>query len=128
MRELENMVHRLAALYPQEQISRELVEIELNTARPGRPETSIEMTGTEAQVQAAITAFARRLLEDHSDETPVTDLYHKVLREVEEPLVSATLRAVKGNQIKASSVLGLNRNTLRKKIRELDIEVLRGFQ
>jgi len=50
------------------------------------------------------------------------------LREVERPLISLTLLATRGNQIKAAQVLGLNRNTLRKKIRELDIQVVRGLK
>ena len=49
-----------------------------------------------------------------------------MLREVERPLIALTLAATRGNQIKAADLLGLNRNTLRKKIRELDIPVVRG--
>ena len=48
------------------------------------------------------------------------------LREVERPLIRMTLAATRGNQIKAAAMLGLNRNTLRKKIRDLDIPVIRG--
>jgi two-component system, NtrC family, nitrogen regulation response regulator GlnG len=51
-----------------------------------------------------------------------------VLREVERPLILLTLTATRGNQIRAAQLLGLNRNTLRKKIRELDIEVMRGLR
>ena len=51
-----------------------------------------------------------------------------MVREVERPLIALTLSATRGNQIKAAQLLGLNRNTLRKKIRELDINVLRGIK
>jgi two-component system nitrogen regulation response regulator GlnG len=51
-----------------------------------------------------------------------------VLREIERPLIALTLVATRGNQIKAAQLLGLNRNTLRKKIRDLDIQVLRGLK
>jgi two-component system, NtrC family, nitrogen regulation response regulator GlnG len=51
-----------------------------------------------------------------------------VLREVERPLIALSLGATRGNQLKAAALLGLNRNTLRKKIRELDIEVSRGLK
>ena len=46
---------------------------------------------------------------------------------VERPLIRLTLAATRGNQIKAAAMLGLNRNTLRKKIRDLDIPVVRGL-
>jgi two-component system nitrogen regulation response regulator GlnG len=48
------------------------------------------------------------------------------LKEVERPLIAQSLRATRGNQIKAAGLLGLNRNTLRKKIRDLQIEVVRA--
>jgi two-component system nitrogen regulation response regulator GlnG len=49
-----------------------------------------------------------------------------VLREVEVPLIELSLQATRGNQIKTAELLGLNRNTLRKKIRDLEIDVVRG--
>ena len=49
-----------------------------------------------------------------------------VLREVEEPLIDIALEATAGNQAKCADLLGINRNTLRKKITELDIRVTRG--
>jgi two-component system nitrogen regulation response regulator GlnG len=51
-----------------------------------------------------------------------------VLREIERPLLQLSLSATRGNQIRAAELLGLNRNTLRKKLRELDIEVVRGVK
>jgi two-component system nitrogen regulation response regulator GlnG len=56
---------------------------------------------------------------------PPPGLYHRVLREIEVPLLTAALAATRGNQIRAADLLGLNRNTLRKKIRDLDIQVYR---
>ena len=44
------------------------------------------------------------------------------------PLLSMTLAATRGNQVKAAQLLGLNRNTLRKKIRDLDVQVVRGLR
>ena len=62
----------------------------------------------------------------HQNDLPAHGLYDRVLREVEKPLITLTLQATRGNQVRAAQVLGLNRNTLRKKIRELDIPVIRG--
>jgi two-component system nitrogen regulation response regulator GlnG len=56
---------------------------------------------------------------------PPPGLYHRILREIEVPLLTAALAATRGNQIRAADLLGLNRNTLRKKIRDLDIQVYR---
>ena len=63
-----------------------------------------------------------------SDGLPAAGVYDRVLREVERPLISLALEATRGNQIKAAHVLGLNRNTLRKKIKDLDIPVVRGLK
>ena len=60
------------------------------------------------------------------EELPPPGLYHRVLREIEHPLLSVTLAATRGNQIRAADLLGVNRNTLRKKIRDLDIQVFRS--
>jgi two-component system nitrogen regulation response regulator GlnG len=66
------------------------------------------------------------LLKSHGDGLPPPGLYHRVLREIEYPLISVALGATRGNQIKAAELLGLNRNTLRKKVRDLDIRLLRS--
>ena len=58
-------------------------------------------------------------------ELPPSGLYTRVLRKIEFPLITAALAATRGNQIRAADLLGLNRNTLRKKIRDLGIKVIR---
>jgi two-component system nitrogen regulation response regulator GlnG len=58
-------------------------------------------------------------------ELPPAGLYDRILQHVERPLLMAALTATRGNQIRAAALLGLNRNTLRKKIRDLDIQVFR---
>ena len=57
---------------------------------------------------------------------PPAGVYDRLIREVERPLIARALAATRGNQLKAADVLGLNRNTLRKKIRDLDIHVSRA--
>jgi two-component system nitrogen regulation response regulator GlnG len=59
---------------------------------------------------------------------PPPGLYDRIIKEIERPLLTLSLGATRGNQIKASKLLGLNRNTLRKKLRELDIRVVRGVK
>ena len=73
-------------------------------------------------------AEARDYFAAHQDRLPPNGLYDRVLHEIERPLLSITLAATRGNQVKAAELLGLNRNTLRKKIRELDIQVVRGIR
>ena len=57
---------------------------------------------------------------------PNSGLHDRVLREVERPLIIKCLSLTRGNQIKAAEILGVNRNTLRAKIRSLDIPLQRG--
>ena len=76
----------------------------------------------------AVERHLREYFAAHGDELPAAGLYGRVLREVERPLVTLALAATRGNQLRAASLLGVNRNTLRKKIRELDIEVVRGLK
>ncbi len=75
----------------------------------------------------AVQHFAQRLLSGAAHGGRPSDLHGQVLAEVERPLIQLTLAAAHGNQIKAAAMLGLNRNTLRKKIRDLGISVVRGI-
>ena len=63
---------------------------------------------------------------DQPDGIPPAGLYDRVMEEVERPLIQLTLTATRGNQVRAAEILGLNRNTLRKKIQDLGVEMARG--
>lgn len=125
VRELENMVRRLAALYSDEMITAEIVEAELATPRSNGANDGAE---TRENLSLAVHRHLERYFDGHSGSLPPQGLYDRVLKEVERPLIALCLKATRGNQIKASELLGVNRNTLRKKIRELDIEVVRGLK
>jgi two-component system nitrogen regulation response regulator GlnG len=125
VRELENLVRRLAALYPQEVIGLEVIEAELVEGPPA--EMSAEARGGEG-LSSAVQRHINDYFAAHKGDLPAAGLYDRILREIERPLIVATLGATRGNQIKAAHLLGLNRNTLRKKIRELDIPVVRGLK
>jgi two-component system nitrogen regulation response regulator GlnG len=127
VRELENLVRRLCALYSQETIGIDVVEAELSDAlpQPGNAEPGTDPTGEG--LSAAVERHLRDYFAAHGGSLPASGLYDRVLREVERPLITLSLAATRGNQIRAAELLGLNRNTLRKKIRELDIPVVRGL-
>src|SRR5579885_3278710 len=122
VRELENLARRLAALYPQEVITAAVIDSEL--AQPTLPPV-----GEESRVEESLAAAVERHLAAYFagfEGLPPAGLYHRGLREVEYPLLTAALAATRGNQIRAADLLGVNRNTLRKKIRDLDIQLFRG--
>ena len=125
IRELENLVRRLAALYPQDVITAPIVEDELRTAVTGLAPANDETQADEG-LSVSIERHLVSYFNEFGDELPPPGLYHRMLKELEIPLFSVALAATRGNQIKAAEVLGLNRNTLRKKIRDLDIQVIRG--
>ncbi len=125
VRELENLIRRLAALYSQEVIGAAIIEAELGEAR----ETAEAATAAAGEgLAGAVEHHIRGYFAAHKGGLPAAGLYGRVPREVERPLIVLTLGATRGNQIKAAHLLGLNRNTLRKKIRELDIPVVRGLK
>ena len=125
VRELENLVRRLAALYSQEVIGADVIEIEL--ADTPISDDPLEMAGAEG-LAGAVERHIKDYFAAHKGGLPAAGLYDRVLREVERPLIAQTLGATRGNQIRAAHLLGLNRNTLRKKIRELDIPIVRGIK
>jgi len=121
VRELENLVRRLSALYADESISREIVQAELNIA----DRQSLPVASDPLDVSSAVETHVAQLLREHEPKLPPAGLYQRVLDKVEAPLIAMVLNACGGNQIKASELLGLNRNTLRKKIRAHSIEIVK---
>jgi two-component system, NtrC family, nitrogen regulation response regulator GlnG len=121
VRELENLARRLAALYPQETITAAVIDSEL--AQPAV--ASIEEVDRQESLGGAVERHLVRYFGGFQDALPPPGLYHRILREIEQPLLTAALAATRGNQIRAADLLGVNRNTLRKKIRDLDIQVMR---
>ena len=123
VRELENLIKRISVLYSEENITGNIIEIELAT------------------IQQELTISSKRInnindfIEDHvknyfskypKDKIPY-GFYNSFLKEIEKPLIMQTLNVTDGNQIKASKILGLNRNTLRKKIKDLGIVLSRSI-
>ncbi|MEQ1890025.1 MAG: nitrogen regulation protein NR(I) [Alphaproteobacteria bacterium] len=123
VRELENLTLRLAALYLDEVISADIIEAELLDSQGLPAEESV--SGGNDSLSAAVERNLIRYFADHGDDLPPSGLHERILREIERPMIAICLTATKGNQIKAAELLGLNRNTLRKKIRDLDISVTR---
>ena len=91
---------------------------------------ALPVGGDEPRADENLSAAVERHLSAYfggfEDGLPPAGLYHRILREIEYPLLTAALAATRGNQIRAADLLGVNRNTLRKKIRDLDIQVYRG--
>ena len=125
VRELENLVRRLAVLCPDDQIPAEVIEEELR-ARDDGARLGAADGPAGGNLGSSVEMHLERYFSRHGDTLPPPGLYERVLREVELPLIALTLSATRGNQLKAADLLGINRNTLRKKIRELDIPVTRG--
>ena len=98
----------------------------------GAVETALEGSGVSPpgerdSLSRAVEAHLVRYFEAHAPGLPGPGLHRRVLREVERSLIALALDATRGNQLRAAVMLGLNRNTLRKKIRDLDIGETRGI-
>lgn len=111
IRELENFTRRIAALCPQDIIGAETVTSELS-----------RFAGVKASSHSRGEIISM-LMQDYFAALPMGTIYEPIINEIEKPLIERVLKITKGNQIKAAEMLGLNRNTLRKKIRELGVEV-----
>ncbi len=125
VRELENLIRRLAVLHSGDTIPAAAVAAELKepVKTPGAEE------GDEpVSLSAAVERHLTKYFSGHGDRLPPPGLYDRILQEIERPLLSICLAATRGNQIRAAHLLGLNRNTLRKKIRDLGLEVIRGLK
>jgi two-component system, NtrC family, nitrogen regulation response regulator GlnG len=119
VRELENLMRRLAAIARDPVIPAEAIAAQLG----GDPALTTAPAETLAQ---AIEQNLTRYFIQFGSELPPAGLYDRVLAEVERPLLIATLNAVRGNQLRAADLLGINRNTLRKKLNDLGIAARRS--
>ena len=119
VRELKNFVQRVVILSSDDVISEALVEEQLKLASNNDEDKIVSVGGLPSSVEKHLI----RYFESHEGSLPPPGLYNRILREIEYPLISLSLNASKGNQLKAAKLLGINRNTLRKKISELDINV-----
>lgn len=120
VRELENLMRRLAALTREEWISAAAVEQHL--AGTGAPEASPVIATDGGGLSDAVEHHIARYFATFGRDLPPDGLFDRILAEVERPLLRLTLAAVKGNQLKAAKLLGINRNTLRKKLTDLGID------
>jgi two-component system nitrogen regulation response regulator GlnG len=125
VRELENVVRRLVALYPQDTLTAQIVEQELAGSAVSSPAGG---ANEGADLGEAVERYLTRYFSSFGNDLPPVGLYDRVIRDVEKPLLSAALAATRGNQIRAAELLGLNRNTLRARIRDLNIRVFRTVE
>ena len=122
VRQLENTVRRLVVTGNEDQISRAETESVLGNQPAMEP---LSGSGERDQLSSSVGKHLRRYFDLHGGVLPPPGLYQRILREVETPLIEIALDATGGNQAKCADLLGINRNTLRKKITDLDIRVTR---
>ena len=122
VRQLENTVRRLLLTGSEEDVSRGEIELVLGNQPAIEPLTG---GGSGDKLSASVGKHLRRYFDLHGEVLPPPGLYQRILREVELPLIEIALDATGGNQAKCAELLGINRNTLRKKITDLDIRVTR---
>jgi two-component system nitrogen regulation response regulator GlnG len=124
VRELENLMRRITVLYSEAVIDARMVAESLAAGVAGRDGKGDGRHGDETLGQS-VDRHLRAYFAAHQGRLPAHGLYDRILQEIERPLLTICLEATRGNQIKAAELLGLNRNTLRKKLRELDIRARR---
>lgn len=122
VRQLENGVKRLVLTSAVEEINLTEVQSLLGAQYQSLPDAS---GGQAERLSDSVHRHLRRYFDFHGGQLPPPGLYQRILREVEAPLIEIALDATAGNQARCADLLGINRNTLRKKINELDIRVTR---
>jgi len=123
VRQLENTLRRLMVTSSEAEISR--AEVEAALGNQPLPEPMRGGAVESEKLTASVARHLKRYFDLHGGQLPPPGVYQRVLREVELPLIEIALDATAGNQAKCADLLGINRNTLRKKITDLDIRVTR---
>jgi two-component system nitrogen regulation response regulator GlnG len=120
VRELENLIRRICALYPEPMVTARIIDLELSeSAVPGGKALGV------ASLSEIVCDHLTGYFASQPGGAPPDGLFDRVMAEVERPLIKLTLAATRGNQLRAARMLGLNRNTLRKRIHDLDIALER---
>ena len=122
VRQLENTLRRLMVTSAEADITRAEVEAVLGNQPAMEP---LKGGGEGEKLSSSVARHLRRYFDLHGGALPPPGVYQRILREVEAPLIEIALDATAGNQAKCADLLGINRNTLRKKITDLDIRVTR---
>ncbi|MGC1428179.1 MAG: response regulator [Albidovulum sp.] len=123
VRQLENTLRRLVVTALEAEISKTEVSVALGSLPSDSPRIGVPDDGE--RLSASIARHIKRYFDLHGDGLPPAGLYDRILREMEAPLIEIAMDATSGNQAKCADLLGINRNTLRKKLTELDIRVTR---
>ena len=123
VRELENLVRRLCVVLSEDTISGSDVERELVNSTA---EAAVFSNVATESLSEFVESYLAGQFSRYGSELPPSGLYERVIRDVERPLIAAALGATGGNQVRAAELLGINRNTLRTRIRDLDLKVMRG--
>lgn len=122
VRQLENAIRRLVLTARTDEITKPEVAAVLGSQPESEPAATVE---DAEKLSASIGRHLRRYFDLHGNMLPPPGLYARILKEMETPLIEIALEATGGNQAKCADLLGINRNTLRKKITDLDIRVTR---
>lgn len=122
VRQLENTLRRLMVTSSETEITKGEVEAVLGSQPAMEP---LKGGGEGEKLSASVARHLKRYFDLHGGQLPPAGVYQRILREVEMPLIEIALDATAGNQAKCADLLGINRNTLRKKITDLDIRVTR---
>ena len=122
VRELENFIKKIAILFSEDTISKEallneLVELE-QIESDSKSNSSLKHQSLSKSIELHLDEFFQAI--DPSSED--LELYKHLLAEFERPLITRSLDFCNGNQFKAAKILGINRNTLRKKMKVLNID------
>ena len=123
IRELENFIRRLVVLTTSNKITHSDIIKNLSKTNTMITKSNSNNGLEKISLSMSVEQHLKNFFKLHKGKLPSSGLYSRIINEVERPLISICLNATKGNQIKASKLLGLNRNTLRKKIKELKIKV-----
>lgn len=123
VRQLETLLKRLLVTASEPEISKSEIEAALGAVQP----VQITRAGTVEgeKLSASVARHLQRYFDLHGGQLPPAGVYDRILHEIEVPMIEIALDATGGNQAKCADLLGINRNTLRKKITELDIRVTR---